>query len=316
MELKKIKKQYGEKAMQFCRLKFPKILETEGDLLSFFNKSIYDRRDFFNDLFKQGKETDFVKFVYQHFDNILEVKDAKVEVTAKELLNSIGYELEHCTTKQQVAKYKKYYKQNEKICTFNNISNRLSSRHIFFLCRKELLDDPSYFDSKREKKKSDEYSTSLLSVQFDKSGGYLAVISRYNHGVSNPDCTLGNNLNNLVPNLHEAFIRDFNLKYSKKNQILNLEGYVLIDNKFYKTLRETNGQNYGMYWYQSSSGAIELNSNHQLIQETILIDLKEKRVKELSTNSFDLTFDKIKMVSQEEYDETEDVEGTCLICID
>ena len=54
--------------------------------------------------------------------------------------------------------------------------------------------------------REDEYGTSVISIQVTKGDkSFISIKNRYNHSVSNPDATFGNNLDNIAPGLTKAF---------------------------------------------------------------------------------------------------------------
>ena len=70
--------------------------------------------------------------------------------------------------------------------------------------------DNGELDRKKFKhpQREDKYSTSVLSIQFNKEARTSASIkSRYNHTVENPDATYGNDLDKIVLGLADSFSR-------------------------------------------------------------------------------------------------------------
>ena len=138
-------------------------------------------------------------------------------------------------------------------------------------------------------KKGDEYSTSVLAIQFDKSqNSNVEIISRYNHTVPNPNCTLNNNLDNIAEGLQKSFARILEERgyYLNKTQktAFEIPGYTLAgDGKYYKYNLEINGK-----YYCPGNIVIENGEAREIgkPEETILcdyfkIDLKEAKIESL-----------------------------------
>ena len=84
------------------------------------------------------------------------------------------------------------------LCSF--AIKRLQTHHVFFAVKDNALNlkRSDFINPLRE----DEYSTSVISIQFTKGfNNRISIKSRYNHSVDNPDATFYNNLENIVPGL-------------------------------------------------------------------------------------------------------------------
>ena len=234
-DLKLIKDKYGEKMMHFCRSAFPTILESPGLLYSLleghfeFNKFLYE------DIVNEGEEDSFKNYIH----SMLNEEEAKVasEKTPKELFEELGYDFYECKTETEIQKFKKYYREDEELCTFSG--GRLRSCYVFFVVKK----DAENIKRKEEPKRQDEYGTSVMSIQFTNDGMHtLSIKNRYNHTVSNPDATYSNNLENITPGLTDSFEKTYGFKISQNDsRIFELDGYVYAnDGKYYKYNYEIN----------------------------------------------------------------------------
>jgi len=234
-ELKKIKKIYGENFAKLCRMHFTTILENEGALLEFLTNNIAPSRSFYDDLIKQDKVNQFKDFVLNSYN--IQKESIDVEETPEELFDKAGYILIKCETDEDVKSFMKYYKENERLCTFNDPA-RICTNTIFFAVKKNV-------DTIRRSKtprRQDEYGTSVISLQFSKIGNYLSIKNRYNHTVDNPDATFSNDLENIYPGLTDSFKKYYGLEYSNSQTKFELNGYVKAeDGKYYKYNCEING---------------------------------------------------------------------------
>ena len=208
-DLKYIKKHYGEKFAHLCRDLFPTILETEGLLKDIITKHFAPSRNLYYDITKHGLVDDFKDFVYC-FINLENDTMQSVGLSPEELLLQAGYILyPECQTEADIQKFIKYYASGEELCTFGG--RRLTTCRVWFAV-KENVDE-----IKRENfphpTRQDEYGTSVISIQFTRGdSNYLSIKNRYNHSVDNPDATFGNNLDNIIPGLSQAFTQAYGLK--------------------------------------------------------------------------------------------------------
>ena len=274
-ELKKIKKIYGENFAKLCRSHFSTILENEGRLLDFLTKNIAPSRSFYEDLVEQGQVDNFKDFVYSYLGDIKVETD--IEETPEELFEKAGYTLIKCETDVDVKKFMKYYEENERLCTFKD-SNRINTHTIFFAVKKNVANIKRAEFPRRQ----DEYGTSVISLQFSKSGNYLSIKNRYNHTVDNPDATFSNDLENIYPGLTDSFKKYYGLEYRNSQSKFELKGYVKAsDGKYYKYNCEINGS------YLCENNIViyhgEVKSYDKMkfeLVDNFLIDLEHKTIQE------------------------------------
>ena len=289
-ELKKTKKIYGEKFSHLCRELFPLILEQEGMLLQILQEKFSKNCNTLYETIEEYKLVDvdnFKELIYQSFDKSREEECEKDEKrNPYEILDEAGYELYECLTEEDMQKYERYYAPNEVLCTIFN-GGRLNSRVCFWAVKKDV--DKIKREDFKHPKKGDEYSTSVLAIQFDKSpNSNVEIISRYNHTVPNPNCTLNNNLDNIAEGLQKSFTRileerGYHLNKTQKTDF-EIPGYTLAgDGKYYKYNLEINGK-----YYCPGNIVIENGEAREIgkPEETILcdyfkIDLKEAKIESL-----------------------------------
>ena len=118
-ELNKIKKVYGENFMKLCRELFPTILETEGKLYEILSASFSKNcKTLYEDITSTYGEEEFKSYIYSKVD----VETPQMQIienkTPYELLERAGYDLIECTTEKEIQEFKKYYAENEQLCTF------------------------------------------------------------------------------------------------------------------------------------------------------------------------------------------------------
>ena len=230
-DLKIIKNKYGEKMMHLCRQLFPTLLENPYLLSNLMLNLFEPTKELYNDIIKNDLEEKFKNYIYSNLSTE-EKEIIKTEKTPTELLDEAGYILYECKTEEEIKSFKKYYKKEEALCTFNE--NRLEKCYVFFAVKKNID------EIKRENfiypERQDMYGTSVISIQFTKGEiNTLSIKNRYNHTVKNPDCTFSNNLENIIYGLTESFARVYNLNLENTQTNFELPGYVKAnDGKYYK----------------------------------------------------------------------------------
>lgn len=281
LELKKIKKLYGEEMMHFCRDNFPTILEKPGSLLTILQSSVAPTKMLIKDIRENSLKNEFREFIFGFFDN--ETGKACSDKTPHKLLQSVGYKLYQCKSNEQIKKFKKYYAYDEELCTFRG--NRLDRNYVFFAVREDAkkLNRKDFTVPRRQ----DSYGTSVISIQFSKgSTNVISIKNRYNDTVDNPDATFSNNLDNIIPGLTDSFEKYYNLNIKNKNLKNLFENdlsYIKAnDGKYYRY----NCMDCGTYYCENNiiitDGNIIDKYNKQkeryILLDYFILDLTEKKI--------------------------------------
>ncbi|MGN1200955.1 MAG: leucine-rich repeat protein [Candidatus Caccovivens sp.] len=272
-----LKKHYGEQFSHLCRELFPTILEQEGLLSEVISKKFAPTRSLAEDLVDQ--EENFKAYIYSLVDVEKVDKTTIVNKSPEELMKEAGYILyPECKTEKDIQSFKKYYTKNEKLCTFDG--GRLNTCRVWFAV-KENVDEIKRDDFKNPKRQ-DEYGTSVISIQFTKSeNSTLSIKNRYNHTVNNPDCTFGNNLDNIIEGLTGAFVQKYGINLQNTIQDFELEKYVLAnDGKFYRY----NFESYNIYYCENNvivdAGEVKtFNKDKFFLIDNYIVDLENKTIK-------------------------------------
>ena len=277
-DLMVIKDKFGEDMMRFCRKSFSLILEKEGRLPELLQKHFACSKNLYNDIIDCGFEEQFKDYIYSLLEN--EYEKFETNKTPSEILKEKGYTLYECKTEEDIQKFKKYYHKREELCTF--LGGKLKKRYVFFAVK------DNYEQIKREDfpnpSRNDAYSTSVLSIQFDKGYyNYTSIISRYNYSVNNPDATFSANLDYISPGLQSSFEKEYNLNLSyPKNVKLYLPNYVTAeDGKMYKYNYEIND-----IYYCPNNTIIDhgkvitdyMEPERYIVFNYFILNLKEKKV--------------------------------------
>ena len=191
------------------------------------------------------------------------------------------------------------------------MDGRLKTRDCFFAVKKDV-DKIKRKDFKKPRK-DDEYSTSVLGIQFTRTGmTTVEIISRYNHTVINPNCTLGNDLNKLAPGLENSFAnllleRGLVLN-SLGKQKFEIPGYTVAnDGKYYKYNMEINGEYYcpGNLIISGGKAKSIAKPEEGLLIDHFYIDKKAKTIKNCINNS-DSFIDGLQRIEKIEVEKSDD----------
>ena len=150
------------------------------------------------------------------------------ETTQEEIIEDFkraGYDTVIFDNEEKIAECKKYYAAGEVICTYNNLSGRMSQYHMLVAIKKDI----DKIQRSKTPQREDEYGTSILNIQIAKNGSHMSIKNRYNHTVSECDSTLNNNLDLLVPGLQAKVLGYYNIASLNKNK------------NYYKNIAKING---------------------------------------------------------------------------
>ena len=256
-ELTLIKEQYGEQMMHFCRKNFQKILDKPGVLFSIISDHFAPSKFLYEDIVRYDMEAEFISYIFKNFEYEKEER-FNSKLTLEELMDKAGYKIVECTTEEQIQKFRVFYDKGyaeyigftngipkhigEELCTFDG--GRLNQCYVYFAVKKNVIDIKR--ENFPEPKREDEYGTSVISIQFTKDPTHmLSIKNRYNHTVTNPDATFGNNLDNIIPGLTNAFEQRLGFKINYNDSSFELLRYVMAnDGKYYKFNYEINNVYY------------------------------------------------------------------------
>ena len=297
-DLKYIKKHYGEKFAHLCRDLFPTILETEGLLKDIITKHFAPSRNLYYDIVENFLQDEFKSYIYSFVD-VEQDSPQSIDFSPEELMRKAGYILyPECQTEEDIQKFRKYYASGEELCTFGG--QRLKSCRVWFAV-KENVDE-----IKRENfphpTRQDEYGTSVISIQFSRTGNnYLSIKNRYNHMVNNPDATFSNDLDNIIPGLSQAFAQHYGLTINGGKNF-EIPNYVQTSNgKFIKYNIEHDNI------YCCANNIIVCNGEERqlppekfLLFDNYVLDLETSRV--LPANAIDLRTNRVKSYLPPYYD--------------
>ena len=300
-DLKRIKKHYGEKFSHLCRQLFPTLLETEGLLSDVIRKHFLPSRDLYEDIVTNNLTLGFQNYIYSltNSDNSFKITNKSPE----ELMDEAGYILyPECKTEEDVQSFRHYYYRNgkptpkykggvpeyyegEELCTFNG--GRLNTCRVWFAVKKNV--DEIKRKAFTEPRREDDYGVSVISIQFSKNTpSTLSIKNRYNHTIKNvsPDATFGNNLDNIITGLTQAFVDKYGIDLAKKsNSTLEIPNYVqTADGIFHKYNLEINN----IYFCPNNTIIVNgeaktLNQSQYLLFDQFVLDVQNQQIIDFST---------------------------------
>ena len=202
------------------------------------------------------------------------------ETTQEEIIEDfkkVGYDTVIFDDEEKIAECKKYYAAGEVICTYNNLSGRMSQYHMLVAIKKDI----DKIQRSKTPQREDEYGTSILNIQIAKNGSHMSIKNRYNHTVNECDSTLNNNLDVLVPGLQTKVLGYYNIASLNKNKnyyknIVNINGVYL------KYVTEVENVYFGNFVLDSKNG-VRFEDNGRYYVNTdpdnlCVLDFHDKKV--------------------------------------
>ena len=188
-----------------------------------------------------------------------------------QLLDTAGYDSFYVTSFEQQNSIAKYFRDDEKLCTFQD-STRFRDNYMIHAIKRGANKIKPADDPKRE----DEYGTSVISIQINKRTGYLSIKNRYNHTVSCPDATFYNNPDNIIPGLTLSLANYFGV-------ILNVAGmpdhFTMLNGKIMKYQHEIRGRLYGVNWWTDRYGVHTIKTDYEIMFDCMVLDLRNGKIR-------------------------------------
>ena len=316
-DLKWIKKRYGEKFSHLCRDLFPTLLDKEGLLQKLISEHFPPSRELYDDITKNNLTFAFKTYIYSLTE--LDSGTKTTNLSPEELFDKAGYILyPECQTEADIQRFRHYYYRGgptpeykggqpmpysgEELCTFKG--KRLNIDRVWFAVKKNV--DEIRREEFKNPRREDDYGVSVLSIQFSRTNpSWLSIKNRYNHTIQDvdPDATFGNNLDNIIEGLTQAFVEKYHITLANQGQErLEIPGYVqAADGKFYKYNLETDGIYYCPGNVIIKKGeAKTLDKDRYILFDHFVLDLNTNEIKDLSASqdSFPESVGQIKSVKR------------------
>lgn len=293
-DLKYIKKHYGEKVANVCREFLSTVLETPGLLPEILDGKFEHSQTLGDELFGEEAKSDFSEYIIALAEAKNPKPQAQADGDAFEMMAKAGYILfPECQTEEDIQSFRKFYyrkdgnpvytggkpeiHKGEEICTFRG--NRLRACRVWFAVKEgaEKLKRSDFTNPDRQ----DDYGTSVISIQFTRNGNILSIKNRYNHFVKNSDATFGNNLENIIAGLTQAWEKTFAMDLSSTREAkLYLMNYTKgQDGKNYRfNSKDYSGRAFCENNVIIDNGQVVKLPTHCILLDTHIFDLKLNRV--------------------------------------
>lgn len=197
-----------------------------------------------------------------------------------QLLNEAGYDAFVVQNEKQKNSIEKYFRPNEKLCTFKD-----PYRHINFYIIHAVKRGAAKIKPSQNPEREDEYGTSVISIQIAKSGGFISIKNRYNHTVNNPDSTFHNNPDNIILGLTNSLQQYFNVKFNVSVSEVNLpDNYVSINDQLVRYDLELDGILFGSSYYIKNGILTKLNTDRETMIDHMIYNSKDKTITSPITN--------------------------------
>ena len=172
-DFKYLKKHYGEKFAQFCKNNLPTIFNTSGLMTKIMEQKFDSNRELFNDLVDYKLINEFIDYILTEANNILNetnnqtnANTLKTKLSTKELFASANYDFCEVKSLKELNSFKKYYTEDELLCTFDAPENRLNNYRVFFAVKKDV--NKIRRKDFKSPERQDLYGNSVISIQFSK----------------------------------------------------------------------------------------------------------------------------------------------------
>ena len=273
------------KVIEFAKRKFP----IKGSLSAMQSRLVKDND---GNIIRNGNFGSIViyKEYQKYIDAQLEGSINESALRPEDLLNEVGYTFYNPTNlKEAQDSFLHYYKKGKNICTLNPDSTRFRDYFVTFIVKDDAAITPmadeltqdnltndwkSYLEKKGRKNDDgtynlrglaknplDPYSTSVVSLQIEKSNGSTKEISRYNHQIGGPDNIFDRDFDKLIEGLGDAMYKKFGVDKNTSQSTSRMPNNITQDanGAYYYYIYETNRVYYGDGYYLENGVATILD---------------------------------------------------------
>lgn len=145
--------------------------------------------------------------------------------------------------KKAIAECAKYYRDDEKICTYKALESRMKEYHMLVAIKGNIDEIKRSNNPQRD----DEYGTSIINIQIARNGSHMSIKNRYNHTVDQCDSTFDNDLNHIKMGLHSMVLGYYGFAGLKKKDNRNYYHVVDIGGIYLKYHTEINNKYFGAF---------------------------------------------------------------------
>ncbi len=174
-----------------------------------------------------------------------------------------GYTTVIFDDEQAIAECKKYYRDGEIICTYNNLKKRMEEYHMVVA----IKDNIDKIKRSNNPQRDDEYGTSILNIQIARNGSHMSIKNRYNHTVSQCDATFNNDLNHITMGLQSMVLGYYGFAGITKTNNKYYENVVNIGGIYLKYHTERNNIYFGDFVLDGVNGARFTDSSRYYVTQ-------------------------------------------------
>lgn len=253
-----------------------------------YDNGIFDIPDIDKIVKYAGREAEPLMNYLISLKNV-QIEEHAVYMDPIELLKTAGYDAYVADTLEKQNAISKYYKDDEKLCTFRD-DKRYEKYYIINAVRKDV--DKIKREDFTNPQRDDKYGTSVLSIQILKQGGFISIKNRYNHTVRNCDNTLNSNPDNIISGLSCALKHYFNTDFSARCEPVPIQ-CTIVNNQIFNYVSERNNVYISENAYVKDGQIYDINKNSEImLGKGLMLDITKKEV-------IDLTVDKDTQPEQE-----------------
>lgn len=187
------------------------------------------------------------------------------KTTQEEIITAFakgGYTTVIFDDKDAIAECKKYYRDGEVICTYNNLEARMREYHMLVA----IKDNIDKIKRSNNPQRDDEYGTSILNIQIARNGSHMSIKNRYNHTVSQCDSTFDNDLNHIAMGLQNMVLGYYGFAgITKQNRYYN--NIISIGGIYLKYHTERNNIYFGDFVLDGVNGARFTDSSRYYVTQ-------------------------------------------------
>lgn len=213
-----------------------------------------------------------VKYIQTRYNRAPKIKSL-TEKTPFELLDAAGYDSFLVETLEQQNSIAKYFRPNEKLCTFDD-STRYQTHYMIHAVKRGA----DKIQPSATPRRQDKYGTSVISIQISKLDNHLSIKNRYNHTVSCCDATFSNNPDNIIPGLTDALNKYFHKDICAADMA---EHFIERNGQFMWYEHEIEGKYFGHDCYATHRGIQKINKDHQMLLDCMILDTKTGEITHL-----------------------------------
>ncbi|MFQ6777857.1 MAG: hypothetical protein ACLRFI_00980, partial [Alphaproteobacteria bacterium] len=223
-----------------------------------------------------GNDPEKIEALVPAIREVYKKQQASVYKTDKDpikLLDDAGYNAFVVKTQEDKNSIEKYYRTDEKLCTFRD-----PVRHKDYYIIHAVKRGADKIKPAKKPERDDEYGTSVISIQIAKGGGFISIKNRYNHTVNNSDDTFNSNPDNIIHGLSDALKKFFKVDFNTtKSQLPS--NYRMVGDQFVCFNYEIENVYFGSDYYFSGDTITKLNKDYEIMLDYFVLNTKTGDVK-------------------------------------